>query len=74
MMEYTGKYYSIYSEELGQEVNVLEYINKEKMVYSYWEKCSHCGKPIKHKMYVVQSAEDDVEMLYLGADCVKKFH
>jgi hypothetical protein len=33
--------------------------------------CSRCNKPIKNILYVVQSDSTDIEMLYLGADCVK---
>lgn len=67
-MKYTGKYRSVYSHELGEGVDILEYTSKDKVPYC---DCDKCGKPIVRKMFVVQSQETGVEMLYLGSECVK---
>ena len=67
-MTFTGKYRSIYSVAFDEEVDILEYVSKDKIPYC---ECSRCGKPIIKKMYVVQSKETGVEMAYLGAECIK---
>ena len=72
MMEYTGKYWEMESKELGETVNILEYKAENRKHLAAWCECSKCGKPIKRLMYVVQDMED-IEVMYLGADCVKKF-
>ncbi len=69
-MEYTGKFKSFYSEDLKKAVSVLEY--KQEKGIPYME-CSRCGQLIKRKMYVVQDDETDIEMLYLGSECIKHF-
>lgn len=69
-MEYTGKYRSMFSEELGEQVNILEYRAKDARFP--WCECDKCHKPIVRKMFVVQD-KDDVEVFCLGADCIKKF-
>lgn len=80
MMEYTGNHKKMFSTELNQEVNILEYKDPNPVkqrpgsCHWYYCECDKCHKEIKSHMFVVQSAEDDVEMLYLGADCIKKFH
>lgn len=74
-MDYTGRYRTIDSEQLGHSVNILEYKanNGEQLSRCYWTECSRCGKPIKRVMFVVQDAETDVEELYFGSDCIKYF-
>lgn len=74
-MDYTGNYKTIDSEVLGHKVNILEYraASGERLSPCFWEVCSRCGKPIRRVMYVVQDAETDVEELYFGADCIKRF-
>ena len=80
MMDFTGNWRKMFSTELNQEVNILEYKDPEThkqipgKAHWYYCECDKCHKEIKSHMFVVQSAEDDVEMLYLGADCIKKFH
>lgn len=80
MMDYIGNWKKMFSKELNQDVNILEYKDNDpvKQVPGacrwYYCLCDKCHKQIKSHMFVVQSAEDDVEMLYLGADCIKKFH
>ena len=71
-MEYTGKHKTLFSQICGETVNVLEYKDETKMNIPYCE-CTRCGKPIKKTMYVIQSKETDVELMYLGSDCIKKF-
>ena len=70
-MEYTGKWWSVNSAEYGP-VNILEYKSDSKFPYC---DCSRCGQPIKKHMFVVQCAEEgpelDVEMAYLGSECIK---
>ena len=70
-MDYTGKYWSMNSVIFGK-VNVLEYKSKSKFPFTT---CSRCGQPIRKHMYVVQCAEEgpeeDVEMAYYGAECIK---
>lgn len=75
MMEYTGEYYYRWSEVAGEEVAVLKYADKEHRLKNSricYEHCSRCGRPIKNVMYVVQSKETDVELFYLGSECIKK--
>lgn len=69
-MEYTGKYKKVHSDLLGEDVYILEYRSKERFPYC---DCSRCGKPIIKKMYVIQNCETDVEMMYLGSECIKHF-
>lgn len=69
-MEYTGNYKNMYSDICGEEVAILEYKSKEKNPYC---ECTRCGKPIIKKMYVVQSKETGIELMYLGSECIKHF-
>lgn len=69
-MEYTGKWWTRYSDDFGQEVNILEYKDKKNKFIPYCD-CTRCGKPIKSHMFVIQDTVDDVEMAYYGADCIK---
>ena len=69
-MEYTGKYRVLHSEDLDRDVAILEYKSKSKFPYL---PCDRCGKMIIKTMYVVQDEETDVEMLYLGSECIKHF-
>lgn len=76
MMEYTGNYWTMFSETLGQEVNILECKDSSGNAHpANWRycDCDMCHKPIKRHMFVVQEVDTDVETMYLGADCVKKF-
>ena len=73
MAEFTGKWFGIDKCTAfdGKSVNVLEYKDNEKHVRGWhYERCTRCGKPLKKIWYVVQD-EDDVEIAYLGAECVK---
>lgn len=70
-MEYTGKWKEMYSQDFKQAIHILEYKSKRDTSIPYCD-CDRCGKPIKNHMFVIQSAEDDVEMAYYGADCIKK--
>ena len=69
-MKYTQFMGYKWSSVAGEEVAILKYESEHKNI-PYCE-CSRCGKPIKRTMYVVQSKETDVELFYLGADCIKK--
>lgn len=69
-MEYTGRYKTQYSEILDEDVNILEYKSNDQIPYC---DCDRCGKPIKKKMYVIQSCATDIEMMYLGSECIKHF-
>lgn len=70
-MEFTEFVGSKYSETAGEFVSVLKYESKHKVPYC---NCTRCGKPIKKTMYVVQSADTGVELMYLGADCINKLN
>ena len=72
-MEYTGIYWYMDSKTAGERVAILKYEAPKREAQIPYCKCSACGKDIKRTMFVVQSAEDDVELYYLGADCIKKF-
>lgn len=72
-MEYTGKYRTIYSTELNQEVNILEYERTDKKTKIPYIACTRCGQGIIRKMYVVQDAKHDIELEYLGTECIKHF-
>ena len=69
-MEFKGLYKKMHSDIAGGDVTILKYESKEKCPYLY---CSRCGKPIKKTMYVVQDDKTDVEMFYLGSECIKHF-
>ena len=69
-MRYTGLYKKMYSTLANENVSILKYESADNIPYCT---CSRCGKPIKRKMFVVQSEESGVEMFYLGAECIKKF-
>lgn len=69
-MKYTGNYKRMHSDVCQEDVCVLEYKSKDNVPYC---NCTRCGKPIKKTMYVVQSAETDIELMYLGSDCIKHF-
>lgn len=68
-MEYTGKSKKMYSEVLQEDVIILQYRSRHNAPYCT---CSRCGRDIKRLMYVVQSCETDIELMYLGSCCVKK--
>lgn len=67
-MEYTGKFRTVNSKKYGP-VYIMEYKSESKMPYC---ECSRCGKDIKKIMYVVQDSRD-IEVEYLGSDCIKYF-
>lgn len=67
-MEYTGKYRTVNSKKYGT-VGILEYKSDSKIPYC---ECTRCGKDIKRIMYVVQDS-NDIEVEYLGAECIKHF-
>ena len=54
----------------GEKVAILKYEDKSNSKVPYCD-CDRCGKPIKRIMYVVQNAETDCEMFYLGSECIK---
>lgn len=73
MMEYVGLYKKdIYSDIFKEYVSILKYEDHDKRVVPYMT-CNRCGKDIKRKMYVVQSNETDVELMYLGSECINHF-
>ena len=67
-MRYTGKYRTMDSAKYGR-VNILEYRSDSSIPY---EECSRCGQLIRRKMFVVQDM-NDVEIEYLGSECIKHF-
>ena len=67
-MEFAGKYKSFFSDALGEDVHVLIYKSEDSFPYC---DCDRCGKPIRRKMYVVQSANTDIELMYLGSECIR---
>ena len=67
-MKYTGEYKQMFSHMAGEKVSILKYENKRSKTYYY---CSRCGKKIHKTMYVVQSQETDIELFYLGEECIK---
>ena len=69
-MEYYKYHGERWSDIAGEKVGVLEYRSKDK--YPYCD-CSRCGKPIINRMFVIQSCETDIELFYLGSECIKKF-
>lgn len=69
-MEYTGKHTEMFSQVAGEDVHILEYKSNENFPYCA---CSKCGKPIRKKMYVIQSKETGIELYYLGRECIKAF-
>ena len=71
-MKYVGVVKELHSKTFNEDVSILKYVDDSEGKIPYCN-CDRCGKSIKRILYVVQSAETDVEMLYLGADCVKYF-
>ena len=71
MVRYTGKWFTVKNCAAfdGKDVNVLEYKDDEKHGSWCHEFCTRCGKPLKSHYFVVQDQED-IEIAYLGADCV----
>lgn len=69
-MEYVRIVKSMYSDICGENVSILEYKSNDNFPYC---ECTRCGKDIKRKMYVVQSDKTDIELMYLGSDCYKRF-
>lgn len=73
MVEFTGKWFTIKGccAFDGRDVNVLEYKDSGKHIDGwYYETCTRCGKRLKNHFYVVQD-QDDTEIAYIGAECVK---
>lgn len=70
MMKYTGKYTESYSRVFDCPISILEYRSDDNIPYCA---CSRCGKPIKRTMYVVQDSNTDLEIAYLGSECIKHF-
>lgn len=69
MIEYKGVVNKFHSLTLDEDVSILKYTRNDNL---YFCECSRCGKLIKRVMYVVQNDDTDVEMLYLGSECIKK--
>ena len=69
MIEYKGVVNKFHSLTLDEDVSILKYTRNDTL---YFCECSRCGKLIKRVMYVVQNDDTDVEMLYLGSECIKK--
>ena len=68
MMTFTGNYKQMFSKDFGEHVSILEYRSDDNVPYC---DCDRCGKPIVKRMFVVQSKETDIEIAYLGSECVK---
>lgn len=69
-MKYVGVVKTFHSSTLDEDVSILKYVKDSEGNVPYCL-CSRCNRPIKNILYVVQSDSTDIEMLYLGADCVK---
>lgn len=69
-MTYTGNYKSMSSQICGEDVDILEYRSTDRFPYC---DCTRCGKPITRRMWVVQSKETGIELMYLGSECIKRF-
>ena len=69
MTEYTGNYFTIENSTVfdGQTVNVLEIVSDDSH-----EKCFRCGTTLRKRWWVVQTAEDDLEICTVGIKCVNK--
>ena len=66
-MKFTGKCKQLRSSIFDEDVVVLEYVSKSSVPYCT---CSRCGKPLKKRMFVVQSVNSDIELTYFGAECI----
>ena len=69
LTKYTGNYFTVENCKQfdGQTVNVLE-IKSD----SEHEKCFLCGTRLHKRWWIVQTAEDDLEICSIGIKCVKK--
>ena len=67
-MQYTGRFINRYSKLLNRDITIMEYSSNDKIPYC---DCDRCGKPIIRKMYVVQDPKTDLEIMYLGSECIK---
>ena len=69
--EYTGNYFTIKDSNVfgGQDVNVLEITSD-----SEHEKCFMCGTKLHKRWWLVQTAEDDLEICAVGIKCIKKLN
>lgn len=72
-MTYMGVYRRMYSEICGEDVVIMKYQMEGNLHKIPYCECTRCGKGIKRTMYVVQSAKTDVELMYLGPECIKHF-
>lgn len=70
-MEYVGLVKNFFSEDFQEDVSILKYVAEPSEANIPYCLCDRCKKPIKRVMYVVQSDETDVELAYLGAECIK---
>ena len=70
-MQYAGLVKSFYSNDLHENVSILRYVADPGEGNIPYCLCDRCKKPIKRLMYVVQSNDTDVELLYLGSECIK---
>lgn len=74
-MKYTGNWRTMYSNDFGMTIHILEYKSEHKTSIP-WCDCDRCGQPIKNHMFVIQCGEEgpelDVELAYYGADCIKR--
>ena len=62
-----------WSDIANENVTIARYRNKSSYNTPLCN-CDFCGKPIIRTLYVVQSDDTDVELFYLGPECIKKFH
>lgn len=70
MVSYTGKYFSLEKcAAFGGPVNVLEYVAADGAFHGT---CFRCGRKLRRHWWVVQTADDDLEICELGEECVKK--
>ena len=65
-----NSYFCLLNCNSEEDVSILKSVKDSEGNVPYCL-CSRCNKPIKNILYVVQSDSTDIEMLYLGADCVK---
>ena len=69
MTEYTGNYFTIENSCVfdGKTVNVLEIVSDNGK-----ETCFRCGAKLHKRWWVVQTAEDDLEICTVGVKCVNR--
>ena len=71
MDEYIGNFFTIENSSVfdGQTVNALEYRSKKSTLQG---RCFRCGRELRRHWFTIQTAEDDLVICDVGAECVKR--